>query len=163
MFNILLEEAERMHIKRKEAGEMLKVTNKHTNLKANGHDTLLNRSLLTQTVVRAFGFILEQFSFCHSILKIVRRTRILATLLLEMVLTRLNVLFPCRRSRGQDTLLVKWEIHIFGNQDPKRRENQENAKKGSVDHDMILTMYLNTTELEVFFRILFIVWAFPWF
>ena len=31
-----------------------------------------------------------------------------------------------------------------------RRENQENAKKGSVDHDMILTMYLNTTELEVF-------------
>ena len=138
--------------------------NKQTyKFKANGHDTLLNRSLLTQTVGRAFGFILEQFSFCHSILKIVRRTRILATLLLEMVLTRLNVLFPCRRSRGQDTLLVKWEIHIFGNQDYMRRENQENAKKGSVDHDMILTMYLNTTELEVFFRILFIVWAFPWF
>lgn len=63
MFNILLEEAERMHIKRKEAAEMLKVTNKHTNLKANGHDTLLNRSLLTQTVGRAFGFILEQLRF----------------------------------------------------------------------------------------------------
>lgn len=137
--------------------------NKQTNKLESKRATILNRSPLTQTVVPAFGFILEQFSFCHSILKIVRCTRILATLLLEMVLTRLNVLFPCRRSRGQDTLLVKWEIHIFGNQDHKRRENQENAKKGSVDHDMILTMYLNTTELEVFFRILFIVWAFPWF